>query len=275
VEEPPSWHTCGNCNNTFLQAEHKPKLIPTEEEERLILEGFGSCGCDGSFDTGCPSCTEGKRMQWIWEHRKKEAEAKGMKLSEHWTIHDNGLAYRDPVSRFDEDGNEKEPECTGLAAKWCPVCGNCTCKDPEESLSDEDCPLHSPHSSHAGPPTQVSPTRVVKALQTNPGLLQGTLQALLDDEDARVLNPWEHHNAHGRYWVRLSHKRFNDAGDQEQYDSLQAEAVGWIDEEDGDNPFRWDVSKKGQPDEEGWAATLEDAQAIVDRKLQENGWVLL
>lgn len=39
-------------------------------------------------------------------------------------------------------------ECTGLSAHWCPIHGDCTCENPEDSMSDWDCPLHSPRSSH-------------------------------------------------------------------------------------------------------------------------------
>lgn len=51
----------------------------------------------------------------------------------------------------------QEPSrCTGLAATWCPVHGDCTCPsyglggDPEErDLDDPTCPLHSASSTHA------------------------------------------------------------------------------------------------------------------------------
>ena len=39
--------------------------------------------------------------------------------------------------------------CTGVSAHWCPIHGDCTCRAPEERMSDEDCPLHSPLSDHA------------------------------------------------------------------------------------------------------------------------------
>lgn len=37
---------------------------------------------------------------------------------------------------------------SGLAASWCPNCGDCCCRDPEDSMSDDDCPLHAPGSNH-------------------------------------------------------------------------------------------------------------------------------
>lgn len=44
--------------------------------------------------------------------------------------------------------------CTGVAASWCPVHGDCTCPEPEtptasKSFDDPSCPLHSSSSSHA------------------------------------------------------------------------------------------------------------------------------
>lgn len=38
--------------------------------------------------------------------------------------------------------------CTGIAASWCPNCGDCSCLDREESMSDPGCPLHAPSSRH-------------------------------------------------------------------------------------------------------------------------------
>jgi hypothetical protein len=40
--------------------------------------------------------------------------------------------------------------CTGVAAVWCPVHGDCECADLED-LNDEGCPLHSSGSTHASP----------------------------------------------------------------------------------------------------------------------------
>lgn len=38
--------------------------------------------------------------------------------------------------------------CTGVSAVWCPIHGDCTCKDPDDK-NDDDCPLHSSYSDHA------------------------------------------------------------------------------------------------------------------------------
>jgi predicted RNA-binding Zn-ribbon protein involved in translation (DUF1610 family) len=50
--------------------------------------------------------------------------------------------------------NAEEPagaECTGVAASWCPVCGDCAC--PRQTTGERDgesasCPLHGPDSTH-------------------------------------------------------------------------------------------------------------------------------
>lgn len=43
--------------------------------------------------------------------------------------------------------------CTGVAATWCPLHGDCKCPRPLgdglDDLNDRDCPLHSAASSHA------------------------------------------------------------------------------------------------------------------------------
>lgn len=41
-------------------------------------------------------------------------------------------------------------DCTGVSARWCPVHGDCTCKDAMD-LNDGDCPLHSESSDHGEP----------------------------------------------------------------------------------------------------------------------------
>lgn len=45
--------------------------------------------------------------------------------------------------------------CTGVAATWCPIHGDCECiipDDPEEPVRDDKCSLHSPSSMHAEGP---------------------------------------------------------------------------------------------------------------------------
>lgn len=44
--------------------------------------------------------------------------------------------------------------CTGIAASWCPIHGDCLCPrnedgEPESDLNYDGCPLHAPSSSHA------------------------------------------------------------------------------------------------------------------------------
>jgi uncharacterized protein (TIGR02996 family) len=50
------------------------------------------------------------------------------------------------AARLDEETDWSQ--CTGIAASWCPNCGDCACADREESMSDPGCPLHSPDSPH-------------------------------------------------------------------------------------------------------------------------------
>jgi len=42
----------------------------------------------------------------------------------------------------------KGPQCTDTSANWCPIHGDCCCKNPEEAKADDECPLHSPLSQH-------------------------------------------------------------------------------------------------------------------------------
>lgn len=43
--------------------------------------------------------------------------------------------------------------CTGISAAWCPLCGDCICRDEEgnapDGLDHPDCPLHAFASPHA------------------------------------------------------------------------------------------------------------------------------
>jgi len=48
-----------------------------------------------------------------------------------------------------------DSECTGVAATWCPVCGDCTCGDRTEFahvIDESGCPLHAADSGHAEQP---------------------------------------------------------------------------------------------------------------------------
>lgn len=40
-------------------------------------------------------------------------------------------------------------KCTGIAASWCPNCGDCICLGGGEDAVDRNCPLHAPGSMHA------------------------------------------------------------------------------------------------------------------------------
>jgi hypothetical protein len=42
----------------------------------------------------------------------------------------------------------ERPKCTGVAARWCPIHGDCECSE-EDDYNDQECPLHSIRSTHA------------------------------------------------------------------------------------------------------------------------------
>lgn len=59
--------------------------------------------------------------------------------------------------------NPSNIECTEISARWCPIHGDCICPDEEVYLDDENCPLHSPSSSHGELPGEVmSPSKTSK-----------------------------------------------------------------------------------------------------------------
>lgn len=55
---------------------------------------------------------------------------------------------RSPQSLRAEADRIESQQCTGVAAVWCPVHGQCICPDREDQNEDA-CPLHSSSSSHA------------------------------------------------------------------------------------------------------------------------------
>lgn len=56
-------------------------------------------------------------------------------------------------------------DCTGVAANWCPIHGDCTCADPDDK-NDLDCPLHSPDCDHAKPDSE---ERLLADVADDPG----------------------------------------------------------------------------------------------------------
>jgi len=72
------------------------------------------------------------------------------KLGVDYTTAVNLMAPEDRVRELRDRADAIESSnCTGLTAAWCPVHGDCRCADPLESMSDAQCPLHAPASSHA------------------------------------------------------------------------------------------------------------------------------
>lgn len=57
------------------------------------------------------------------------------------------------VERMRRDRARESSSCTGVAASWCPVCGDCTCPVADDgvtrpNLDGEDCRLHGKDSDH-------------------------------------------------------------------------------------------------------------------------------
>ena len=80
--------------------------------------------------------------------------------------------------------------CTGLAARWCDLCGTCTCEPGSESDFDEPtCPLHGGTSRHphaANPPPDISDLlqkRLREALEAE-GLEGEALEAAIAELNA-------------------------------------------------------------------------------------------
>ncbi len=50
-----------------------------------------------------------------------------------------------------DEEHDRRYDCTGVAARWCPIHGDCVCdrEDPSIDYNDPECPLHSPTSAHA------------------------------------------------------------------------------------------------------------------------------
>lgn len=71
-----------------------------------------------------------------------------------WCVCTNPKSHRVGLLTFEHQGCqafEQQPECTGIAATWCPVHGDCKCpaaENGERDLDSEDCPLHCSRSTH-------------------------------------------------------------------------------------------------------------------------------
>lgn len=45
--------------------------------------------------------------------------------------------------------------CTGIAARWCPRCGDCSCGEYPAEMNSPTCPLHASGSPHAEPTVRI------------------------------------------------------------------------------------------------------------------------
>jgi hypothetical protein len=78
------------------------------------------------------------------------------------------LALRSELARMREAELPKA-ECTGVAAVWCPRCGDCSCDKPPGVVSTHDnprCPLHGESSEHAEVEPRLAPPHGVAQLQS-------------------------------------------------------------------------------------------------------------
>lgn len=73
-------------------------------------------------DRRCPGMEESKDGQWV--------------------------AHHEVVQAIKDAASPETFECTGVAAMWCPVHGDCKCRGGV-AASDKGCPLHSATSTHA------------------------------------------------------------------------------------------------------------------------------
>lgn len=82
--------------------------------------------------------------------------------------------------------SEAEP-CTGVAAGWCPRCGDCSCPRDEEgwlsgSMNHPDCPLHAPSSDHARDPERLQREEAMRRLRAwAEGVPTADLLAVIDE----------------------------------------------------------------------------------------------
>ncbi len=108
-----------------------------------------------------------------WDDRKVEHGA---------SLKRKATGYRAAAARLRNSLRKKTP-CTGIAASWCPNCGDCTTKDKAESgrCTDRLCPLHGDDSAHGE--STVDPPYIHRA-EDGPGdpVAQGSddLQAWFD-----------------------------------------------------------------------------------------------
>jgi hypothetical protein len=111
--------------------------------------GFGSSGAWESTDPAAHMLVSAVQ-NGIWETEAGQPEPGGRHGR---AAHGEGGEVMDQSRSPTElrrlaDAVESQ-ECTGVAARWCPVHGTCSCPANVPEMTDERCPLHSPASSHA------------------------------------------------------------------------------------------------------------------------------
>jgi hypothetical protein len=70
------------------------------------------------------------------------------------------------------DSMQQTAQCTGLAARWCPIHGDCVCSQHDggwDALDDPACPLHQTSSTHAERPSSPPHEHYASLDQLAPG----------------------------------------------------------------------------------------------------------
>jgi len=90
---------------------------------------------------------------------------------------------------------EATPECTGIAATWCPIHGDCTCRPHGDGMADHKddptCPLHAPSSPHGEPvgEQEATPPEPCAKCGYAGGCMEPWAAVSLDDPSDKVLIP--------------------------------------------------------------------------------------
>lgn len=117
--------------------------------------------------------TEDAARKWLTENRLLTAP-ETTRVCHALLDYSNRLRMRVLAAPAPSEAGPVAEPCSGVAARWCPRCGDCTCV-PANAVSRElfaldspDCPLHGTHSEHAessAPPAEGSGTEVTEALE--------------------------------------------------------------------------------------------------------------
>jgi uncharacterized protein (TIGR02996 family) len=126
-EQPPTEVPCGNCNGKPRVYSFKP---PTSTNWIQVWASTYEClTCSGSG-----TATE-RRGSARAEFIRAQIKSAAIEREQAELLND------------ETDWSRCETE-SGVAASWCPNCGDCVCPDPEDRKDDPACPLHAPGTKH-------------------------------------------------------------------------------------------------------------------------------